>query len=195
MLGLDVAQALQNEGYDGLYKMKFDHEKHYRRSLRLKRYDYFRAGGYFVTIVTQNRECLFGDIVEGEMVLNRLGEILSFTWNDLPNHNQNIKLDEFSIMPNHIHGIIIIVGAGSEPAPTLKKSHGLPEIVRQFKTFSAKRINKQRCAAGTAVWQRNYYEHVVRDETDLNSIREYIVNNPKKWELDDENPNRNNLSM
>ena len=121
--------------------------------------------------------------------------MVEITWNELPGHNDNILLDVFSIMPNHFHGIILIVGAGSkparvsadeenraglEPAPT-----GLPEIVRQFKTFSARRINKIRNSSGIPVWQRNYYEHIIRNEPELNKIREYIVNNPLNWETDE----------
>ena len=104
--------------------MKYDPEKHRRRSIRLKGYDYAQAGAYFVTICTQNRECLFGDVVDGAMRLNEFGEIVRLTWEDLPNHVANIVLDAFVVMPNHAHGIIFItdsvgdVGAGSEPAPT-----------------------------------------------------------------------------
>ncbi len=121
---------------------------------------------------------------------------MEYTWDDLHNHNFHIGLDEFNVMPNHVHGIIIIqnndtVGAGSEPAPTNNiKSvrHGLPEIIRQFKTFSARRINKKRQMKGYPVWQRNYYEHIIRDIESLNRIRQYIINNPLKWEIDKENP-------
>jgi putative transposase len=181
----------------------YDPARHHRHSIRLKGYDYSQAGAYFVTICTQDRICLFGEVLDGEMRLNVLGEIVHRTWNDLPNHVVRIVLDEFVVMPNHIHGIIMIgdqsavgagsvgagsVGAGSEPAPTTTKRHGLPEIIRQFKTFSARRINEHRGTAGTPVWQRNYYEHIIRDEASLNRIRDYIVNNPMQWALDRENP-------
>ena len=177
--------------------MKYNSGEHHRRSIRLKGYDYSQPGGYFVTIVAQNRECLFGNVVDGEMVLNEAGRIVEWTWYDLSNHVDDIELDEFVVMPNHVHGIIIIhdnriVGAGSEPAPTEPaptKRHGLPEIIRQFKTFSGKRINQWRGATGIPVWQRNYWEHIIRDENDLNRIREYINNNPFDWESDNENPN------
>ncbi len=108
----------------------------------------------------------------------------------------NVQLDAFVVMPNHVHGIIVItnpvvagagcVGAGSEPAPT--KSYGLPEIVLQFKTFSARRINDVRGTPGTPVWQRNYYEHIIRNERSLNRIRQYIAENPMRWAFDRENP-------
>ncbi|GIV89164.1 MAG: hypothetical protein KatS3mg055_1682 [Chloroflexus sp.] len=165
-----------------------------RRSIRLKGYDYFQPGAYFITICTKDRACLFGEVVNGEMRLNALGQIVQDVWHDLPNHVSNVVLDAFVVMPNHVHGITIIrddtvVGAGSEPAPTTptKKHHGLPEIVRQFKTFSARRINEMRGTPGVSVWQRNYYEHIIRDEQSLNRIRAYIANNPLRWALDREN--------
>jgi len=178
--------------------MRYDREIHHRRSIRLKDYDYSQPGAYFVTICVKGRKLLFGEIIDGQMVINRYGEIVKYTWYDLPNHNDNILLDEFVIMPNHVHGIIIInnvgagsVGAGSEPAPTTPTTNNsLTEIVRQFKTFSAYRINKIRQMTGVPVWQRNYYEHIIRNENELNKIRKYIVNNPLKWHLDRENPDR-----
>jgi REP element-mobilizing transposase RayT len=113
-------------------------------------------------------------------------------WADLPQHYLNVKCDAFVIMPNHIHGIILLrefnVGAGLKPAPT--RRHGLPEIVRALKTFSARRINEIRRTPGASVWQRNYYEHVVRNDDELLCIREYILNNPMRWDNDRENPAR-----
>ncbi|MFN3481336.1 MAG: transposase, partial [Thermodesulfovibrionales bacterium] len=177
--------------------MKSNPNIHHRRSIRLKDYDYSQAGAYFVTICTYKRQCLFGHIINGKMVLNEYGQCVEYTWKDLINHNFNILLDTFAIMPNHVHGIVILqdidnnkhtVGAGSEPAPTKKPL--LFEIVRQFKTFSARRINQLRNSSGIPLWQRNYYEHIIRNEDELNKIREYIINNPLKWELDIENPER-----
>lgn len=180
--------------------MRYDPDKYHRHSMRLKGYDYSQPGAYFMTIVTQGRACLFGDIVNGEMRLNEYGKIVESTWHDLVNHVAGIVLDAFVVMPNHVHGIVIItsapdavgagsVGAGSEPAPTGKpKRHGLPEIIRQFKTFSARRINQCRKTGGVAVWQRNYYEHIIRNEQSLNRIRQYILNNPARWAFDRENP-------
>jgi REP element-mobilizing transposase RayT len=181
--------------------MVFGNGRHHRRSIRLKGYDYAQAGAYFVTVCTKDRACLFGDVVDGEMRSNEFGQIAEWTWHDLPNHVPAIVLDTFVIMPNHVHGIILIcerddlnVGAGSEPAPTepacttIGKHHGLPEIIRQFKTFSAKRINKIRETPGLPVWQRNYYEHIIRNEESLHRIRQYIVGNPARWEEDRENP-------
>jgi putative transposase len=157
--------------------MKSDSKDHHRRSIRLRDHDYARPGAYFVTIVTQGRKCLFGEIVEAEMQLNDAGRIIQTAWNDLPNHYANVEVDTFVVMLNHIHGIINLidlpVGAGFKPAPT---------------NFSARRINNSRNTSGAPVWQRNYFEHVIRDEASLNRIRQYILDNPARWEFDRENP-------
>ena len=173
--------------------MIFDPNLHHRRSIRLKDYDYSQTGAYFITICTFDRKCIFGDISDGKMHLNQFGEIVKRCWLDLPNHYAHVILDTMVIMPNHIHCIIMLTdesnaGVGLKPAPASK--HGLPEIIRALKTFSSRRINELRGTPGTPVWQRNYYEHVIRKEAKLDEIRRYIVNNPIKWELDEENPLR-----
>ena len=120
---------------------------------------------------------------------------------NLTDHYQNIKLDKFIVMPNHIHGIIILmdmddVGAGLKPAPTdLTKYYPLSEIIRAFKTFSARHVNELRKTPGIPVWQRNYHEHIVRNENELNRIREYIMNNPLRWQYDRENPDNINVGV
>jgi len=168
---------------------------HERKSIRSRDYDYSSEGMYFMTICTKARACLFGDIRDGEVQLNRFGKIMYECWNDLPNHYANVELDTYVIMPNHFHGIILLVngigsnsvanvGAGLKPAPT--KCHALPEIVRGFKTFSSRRINADRNTPGTSVWQRNYYERVIRHEEELFETRKYIQENSLKWELDPE---------
>ena len=158
------------------------------KSLRLRGYDYSRTGAYFVTMCTQNRANLFGKIVKNEMRLNVYGRMVQEVWNGLPWHYPHVVLDAFVIMPNHIHGIVVLsVGAGLKPAPT---RHSLPEIVRAFKTFSARQINESRHTPGTPVWQRNYYEHIIRNQAALNRIRQYIIDNPGHWEKDRENPTR-----
>ncbi len=181
--------------------MSFNPDIHHRRSIRLRDYDYSQAGAYFVTICVLQRECIFGEIVDGEMIMNEMGRIVLATWTDLPNHYKHIILDEYMVMPNHVHGIIDIIGAGLDavgpgldmvgaglkPAPT-EKQHALPEIIRRFKTFSSRRINVFRNKPGCSVWQRNYYERIIRNENELSRAREYVVNNPLKWELDKENP-------
>mgnify|MGYP003795549223 FL=1 len=169
-------------------------DRFHRRSIRMKGYDYSQPGAYFITICTHQNHALFGKIVDGEMQLNNLGRVVQFTWDDLVNHVDNIELGPFMIMPNHIHGIIQIiepnVGAGSEPArtePAPKSSSSqtsLPEIVRQFKTFSARRINTLRNSTDKPVWQRNYYEHIIRNDQSFQKIGEYILTNPVQWEND-----------
>ena len=185
-----------------------------RKSPRLQGYDYASEGAYFVTICTQNRAHLFGDVVDGEMMLNTLGCIVETCWDDLPNHYHNIQLDAFVVMPNHIHGIIFIsnhdVGGGFKPAltkpsptkpspakpaltkpiptkPSLTtptKRHGLTEIVRGLKTFSARKINQVRDTPGTSVWQRSFHDHIIHDPHGLNKIRAYIATNPAHWHVD-----------
>ncbi len=181
----------------------YNPRKHHRRSIRLKGYDYTYPGAYFITTCTHQRVHLFGEVVDGTMRLNEAGRLVEWTWNDLPNHVPNIILDAFVIMPNHVHGIIVItdtvgsvVGAGSEPALTepapttapATKRYALPEIVRQLKTFSARRINQLRGTPDTPVWQRNYYEHIIRSDRALNAIRRYIVENPLRWHIDRYHP-------
>lgn len=180
--------------------MNYDPERHHRRSIRLKEYDYAQAGGYFITLCTHDRVCLFGEVANGEMRLNGLGQIVQTAWNDLPEHYAAVQLDAFVVMPNHLHGILFILddpsgigagvaGAGLKPAPAgNRRRHGLPEMVRAFKTFSARRINAIRRTPGTPVWQRNYYEHVIRNEESLQRIRQYVLDNPARWEYDRENP-------
>jgi REP element-mobilizing transposase RayT len=175
-----------------------------RRSIRLKGYDYTSAGAYFVTVCTHRREALFGEVADGTMGLNDYGRLVTSAWEELPNHHSGLVLDAFVVMPNHVHGIVVldrqgrpfdpgVVGAGFKPAPTAPppaRRHGLPEIVRAFKTFSARRINERRRMMGHPVWQRGYYEHVVRDDRSLRRIIEYIIANPLHWAEDRENPDR-----
>jgi putative transposase len=149
--------------------MTFNPEIHYRRSIRLRGYDYRKGGAYFLTICTFQRECLFGSVECGDIRLNEQGELVKKAWLELPVHYLNVALDLFVVMPNHVHGVILLdVGknsggagldwAGWKPAPTgdSVKCHGLAEIVRGFKTFSARGINSLRNNHGCPVWQRNY---------------------------------------
>lgn len=174
--------------------MKLQSDKRCRRSIRLRHYDYAQAGAYFVTICTRDKASVFGHVTDRVMYLNILGEAVQACWNDLLRHYPYVELDAFIAMPNHVHGIIVLgdssdVGAGLRPAPTMVNRYGLPEIIRAFKAFSSRRINELRSTPGIPVWQRNYYEHVIRNEYDLSEIREYIVHNPMKWDFDTENPN------
>ena len=231
--------------------MPYNSNIHHRRSIRLKRYDYTQRGAYFVTICTHQRNCLFGEIVDGEIKLNTNGEIARGSWLSIPRHFKNVELDEFVIMPNHLHGIIIIessevVGealanqdfsqsfsevagealanqdfsqsfsevAGEALAnqdfsqqqnlssqcfaPTVytgetikingTKPQSLAAITQNYKSVSTRQINRMNKAKGNVIWQRNYYEHIIRNEEALNNIREYIVNNSINWVKDQENP-------
>ncbi len=189
--------------------MTYNPEIHRRRSIRLKGYDYSQPGAYFVTVCAWNKECLLGEIKDGEMLLNEYGEIVMKCWEAIPGHFMNVGCDEFIIMPNHIHGIITINCRGevSSPfseviAPNSKiktapiqggetsplQKFTLGQIVAYFKYQSAKRINQIRNTSGQPVWQKNYYEHIIRDDRELQAIREYVRYNLLKWDEDEENP-------
>ena len=172
--------------------MKYNPLIHHRRSIRLPGYDYSQAGFYFVTVCSQGRKPLFGQIVDGHVKLNDLGGVVSDSWEWLAKNYPYVVLDEKVVMPNHLHGIIVITDeckGGSRTAPTAALDRGisrkpLGRLIGAFKTVSTKKINQMRGAPGTTIWQRNYYEHVIRGEDSLRSIREYIVNNPANWEFD-----------
>ncbi len=178
--------------------MSANPRSHHRRSIRLQGYDYAQAGAYFVTICTHKRACLFGVITDNGMRPNGYGKTVEACWAALPRHYSYVELDAFVVMPNHVHAIIVLledandaaVGAGLRPAPTdhVSQRHGLQEIVRAFKSFSARRINALRGTPGVPVWQRNYYERIIRNERELQAIREYIANNPCWWAVDSDNP-------
>jgi putative transposase len=171
---------------------------YHRRSIRLKNYDYSQTGYYFVTICTRNRECILGNVVDGEMQLSKIGQLVQIAWNDLLKRFENFELDKVTVMPNHIHGIITIVEAGlalpkegaASSAPTRDVPIRLMDVVRAFKSISAINVNRFLSRVGIPLWQPNYYEHIIRNEESLNRVREYIGNNPLRWELDRENPQR-----
>ena len=191
--------------------MKYDPDMHHRRSIRLKEYDYTQCGAYFITICTKEKQPLYCDIVNGNVLLNLYGKIINREWLKTFKMRQNIILDSYIIMPNHIHGIIIIADCrGTLHVPQIKQritlkqvqkghvqraltiekfgkpvSNSIPTIIRLFKSTTTKQINRLRKTPGCAVWQRDYYEHIIRDEPDLNKIREYIINNPFQWDEDE----------
>jgi REP element-mobilizing transposase RayT len=191
--------------------MKNDRNKH-RRSIRLQNYDYKRSGAYFVTMVTQNRACLFGDVVNGRLQLNDAGQMIQAIWDQLPQHYPGVETDAFVIMPNHVHGIIALVGVSAcadiqsggqpqgvaptnDPRPKHDAVHvlSLADIVHRFKTLTTKRYvdgvkQFDWSRFESRLWQRNYFEHVIRNEESLNRIGEYILDNPTRWEFDQENP-------
>ncbi|GIL11578.1 MAG: hypothetical protein BroJett038_02980 [Chloroflexota bacterium] len=162
--------------------MKFDPARHHRHAMRLKGYDYAQAGAYYVTICTYRRERLFGEVnAEGFMCLNACGDMVVSCWEDLPRHYPQVELDAFVVMPNHLHGILVLDDG------VAGKRHSLSEVIRGFKTWSARRVNVLRGAEGVPVWQRSFYDAIIRDETMLNAIRQYIDTNPAQWSVDKEN--------
>ena len=175
--------------------MKYDPGKHHRRSVRLPGYNYAQAGAYFVTFVTHQRQCLFGEIVDGEMLVGSHGDTVMEEWLRSAEVRREIELDAFVLMPNHVHGIVIIRDVGAHGrAPLPPTSHRPPRslgsFVAGFKSAITKRINLLRETPGRPVWQRNYYERVIRDDAELNRMRQYIADNPACWEEDVENPDR-----
>jgi putative transposase len=171
----------------------YNPERYHRRSIRLKGYDYAQVGAYFVTICAHGQEFLFGEIVNGEMTLNETGRLVEQCWNDIPAHFPRVELDEFVIMPNHVHGILSIIDAvgakNFSPLPSQQRagtSKTIGSIIRGFKIGVTKWMRQHTPIHD--VWQRNYYEHVIRDEADLIRVREYISVNPVRWAEDAENP-------
>jgi len=184
---------------------KYNPNIHHRRSIRLKGYDYSQAGLYFVTICTQNRECLFGEIENNEMILNAAGKMIGKWYYELENKFSDIKCDEMIIMPNHFHCIIENVGADLRvcPKPNTNKQRNLGEqtilgehigsplcrVVQWFKTMSTNEYirgvkNKNWKPFDGKLWQRNYWEHIIRNEKSYHRIAEYIKNNPNNWDND-----------
>ncbi|NJN56725.1 MAG: transposase [Leptolyngbyaceae cyanobacterium SL_5_9] len=173
--------------------MKYNLDKHHRRSIRLQGYDYSSPGAYFITVCTHQRECLFGEITDGEMRLNELGQIAANVYLWLAMQYSYVHLDAWVVMPNHLHGILVLTdpcrgvsrNAPTEDATTRKS---LGRLIGAFKTVSTKRINLMRDTSGSVVWQRNYYEHIIRNEKSLHYIRQYIHHNPVSWQQDQLHP-------
>jgi REP element-mobilizing transposase RayT len=176
-------------------KQKSDSQKHNRRSIRLSEYNCSQVGTYFITICTHNRECLFGDAVDGTIVLNEFGKIVCNEWNHTAQIRKNVRIEEYIVMPNTMHGIFVIVDAGAtrRVAPTNERLIGpiagyIGAIIGQFKSIVTKRINTVRDTPALPIWQRNYYEHIIRNEDELNGIRESIIENSLQGQFDRENP-------
>jgi putative transposase len=204
------------------FNMAYNPDIHHRRSIRLRDYDYAGNGAYFVTICVHGRECLFGEITDCEMRLNDAGRLVEDVWKGLPGRFPQVELDEYIIMPNHFHGIIVItddvealfaapgceesVGAllaapafesdqkGKGAASGVNKqgaassARTLGQIMRSFKSISAIGVNRLLQRQERPLWQRNYYERIIRHEAELDAARKYIAENPMKWAEDKENP-------
>ncbi|PKO05893.1 MAG: hypothetical protein CVU41_09725 [Chloroflexi bacterium HGW-Chloroflexi-3] len=189
--------------------MTYNPTIHNRRSIRLQGYDYSQFGTYFITICTHQKQRIFGEIVNGEMKLNLMGQYAFHQWNKIPQRFLNVELDEFIIMPNHIHGIIIIgsgrgegsenklrfptINSFSDPSP-LHHDHHQPNgtvpgsigaIIQNFKSGTSRKINAMPGMKNIKLWQINYYDHIIRNEEDHHRIVEYIQKNPVQWEQDE----------
>jgi putative transposase len=167
---------------------------HHRKSLQLNQYDYAQGGAYFITICTHNHKCLFGKIIGGKMILNDPGEITRHCWLGMTNHFSMVVLDEYIIMPNHMHGIIILndntVARHAVPLRHFEQfgkptRQSIPTIIRSFKSAATKHINETHKIPGLPVWQSNYFEHIIRHESELLKTREYIIYNPMHWTSDE----------
>jgi len=175
--------------------MKYNSQIHHRRSIRLKDYDYTQAGAYFITICSCQRENIFGEIVNGEMKLNSWGEVAYNEWFKTAELRSNVELykEQFIVMPNHIHGNVWLkdVGTRRRRVPTEKfgkpVSGSIPTIIRAYKSAVTYSINKLENSRGSVIWQRNYYEHVIRNEKELELITKYIEYNPMNWQFDRDN--------
>ena len=176
--------------------MRSQRNSRHRRSIRLREYDYTEVGAYFVTICTYNRECLFGEIVHGEMRLNGFGKTIEDEWLRTATIRPYIELEGGVIIPNHVHGIVSVRDEGRGKArlvPTTGTfgrpvAGSLPTIIGAFKSASTRRINEMRGTPRAPLWQRNYFEHVIRNEAELSRVRKYIALNPSRWGDDISNP-------
>ncbi len=186
--------------------MTYDPVVHHRRSIRLKNYEYTTPGWYFVTIVVQDRISLFGEVVDAEMHLNDAGEMVARIWSEIPEFYPGVGIDSFVVMPNHLHGIIVLHGeehnpslasVGADPLclPSSEppaKPLSLGDVVRRFKSLTTREYGEGVKHSGwppfnQRLWQRNYFEHVVRDERDVERLQGYIIDNPVNWAFDVEN--------
>ena len=156
-----------------------------RRSIRLPGYDYTRPGAYSVTLCSHNRACLFGEVEVDEVRLSRYGASAADAWEWLAGRYSHVSIGDYVVMPNHLHGVLWL----HETNPPMRNRKPLGRLIGAFKTVSTKRINELRGTPGAPVWQRNYYERVIRDERELHRTRQYIVDNPAQWAYDAENPN------
>lgn len=186
---------------------RYNPDIHHRQSVRLKAHDYSQPGAYFVTVCTQNRECAFGKILNAEMILNDAGRMVQGVWDELPVRYPGVQIDSFVIMPNHIHGIILLTGSThrrgesrirpnkgdhkDRPYGTLPGTIG--RVMQGFKSITTRKYIIGARDNGwppfeKRLWQRNYYERVVRDDSEMHRVREYVTGNPARWLEDEENP-------
>ncbi len=158
---------------------------HNRHSIRLKDYDYSLPGAYFVTICSWQREFIFGSVFDGQITLNDCGRVVEKAWLDLPRHYPNITVDKYIVMPDHFHGTLFQIEIPQEEKAI---RYGLSEIIRGFKSRSARQINNLLGSAGIPVWQRGFYDRIIRNPAELDLIRRYITENPTRWAADEKYP-------
>ena len=172
------------------------------KRIRLPGFDYASPGAYFVTICTHHRSCLFGSVSDGRVQFSLAGEIVRATWLELPRHFPDVEVGGLVVMPNYSHVILVLqpsVGAkhpelpDASPLPVPNRANGtrpgsIPSMVQNAKSVSARHINRLRNTPGAPVWQRGYYEHIIRSPHELDRLRRYIESNPLRWALDRENP-------
>jgi REP element-mobilizing transposase RayT len=178
--------------------MSYDPARHHRRSIRLAGYDYASPGAYFITLCTQDRVHLFGEVVDGVVQLSPYGRVAATYWEHIPQHFPHVALGAWVIMPNHMHGLLIITGdeERAEAAPTrpedgevspqfrAPESGSLGAIIGNYKSITTRRINLMRHTPGTRVWLRNYWESTLRSEEAVACVTRYITNNPARWSQD-----------
>jgi len=172
---------------------RFSPEKQHRRSIRLRGHDYTQIGAYFLTLCTWKRRCLLGEIREGQMRLNAAGKTVECCWLEVPSHFGKLGIDSFVVMPNHLHAIVHIVRATHGSPLQENRARGpasgsIGALIPTFKATTAMRINRLAGTSGSPVWQRNFYDRVIRSEWELTRIRRYIADNPARWMNDPENP-------
>jgi putative transposase len=192
--------------------MKYNPKIHHRQSIRLRGYDYSQPGAYFITLCTQNRECNLGEIINGEMKFTVRGLIIDEFWLKIPDHFPHVELDQFVVMPNHIHGIIVIndellgeqniketnintnintnTNIEGGETPPLRKKTTLGQIIAYYKYQTTKIINHVDNTPGLRIWQRNYYERIIRHDKILELARQYIFQNPFRWHKDPNHPHK-----
>ncbi|HET6273893.1 MAG TPA: transposase [Bacteroidota bacterium] len=177
-----------------------------RNSLRLSGYDYSRPGGYFVTICTAGRRCILGKVVDGKVELSHVGKIVESCWRQISDHFPGIRVSVFQIMPNHVHGIIEIkedarrgvqlnAPTGNRFSKISPKKGTLGVIVRTFKAAVLTGLRKAGKSTGDSIWQRSFYDHIIRDDVDHFFVNRYIELNPLLWYMDSDNPEIRDVSF
>jgi len=185
----------------------YDPKEHHRRSIRLSGFDYAQAAVYFVTICTHENRCVLGRVVGDAIVLSASGEVAQACWCAIREHSPDVFLDEFALMPNHLHGLLALGVASPAkrdtpyrvdpllpssrtvtPTPALQPD-SVSALMGSFKSAVTRQVNRAKGTPGAPLWHRNYYERIVRDDKELKAVREYIRGNPIRWSLDRLNPN------